>query len=289
MKARSKILIKQLIWAGLQGIDCIGSKNERGKKVYTRTLEENLFVDSLSESTARSFSQGDGNELSKGKYPGKMQALHSSSALGVNVFEYWKQNGGASEIALACGLVRKGSDAPQDIVFEVKFPINDKFAIAPNIDIVINNKEGSTVKALAIECKYSEAYGGRGHGGLKEAYLSDCEKLWQDIPNLKALAESISPDDDRFKYLHAAQLIKHILGLKRAYGKKGFRLLYLWYNVFGDEGERHRIEAEEFANCALADGILFHVLTYQALIERMAKTLGNEHRSYINYLVTRYL
>jgi len=39
----------------------------------------------------------------------------------------------------------------------------------------------------------------------------------------------------------------------------------------------------------LADGILFHELTYQALIARMAKTLGNEHQVYTDYLATRYL
>jgi len=83
MNARDQILVKQTAWARLQGIDLIGSRNEQGAKVYTGTLEENLFVVKLSESTVRSFSQGDGNELGNGEYPGKMQALHSSSALGV--------------------------------------------------------------------------------------------------------------------------------------------------------------------------------------------------------------
>ena len=289
MNVRDQILVKQIAWARQQGIDLIGSKNEQGAKVYTRTLEDNLFVVKLSESTVGSFSQGDGNELGNGEYPGKMQALHSSSALGVNVFEYWKQNGRVSEITSACGLIRRDSDASQRIVFEEKYPIDEKFAIAPNLDVVVHNKEGSAIRALAIECKFTEAYGGRGHSGLKEVYLSDCNELWRDVPGLKALAESISPDDDRFKYLHAAQLLKHVLGLKRAHGKKGFKLLYLWYDVYGAEGAGHHAEVKEFAGCALADGILFNELTYQELIVRMSRRLNKEHQPYTDYLATRYL
>ena len=67
-----------------------------------------------------------------------------------------------------------------------------------------------------------------------------------DIPNLYYFAKSICPDEI-FIYLHSAQLIKHTLGLKRKFGKKGFRLLYLWYDVLGKEGAVHRDEIEKFS------------------------------------------
>ncbi len=38
-------------------------------------------------------------------------------------------------------------------------------------------------------------------------------RVCADVPGLHALAVSISPDDGKFIYLHAAQLIKHVLGL----------------------------------------------------------------------------
>ena len=57
---------------------------------YTSTFEQNLFA-SPSEETRLEFSKGDGGELGTPGKRGKMQALHSSSALGCNVFEYWRK------------------------------------------------------------------------------------------------------------------------------------------------------------------------------------------------------
>lgn len=37
------------------------------------------------------------------------------------------------------------------------------------------------------------------------------------LPNLYELAKEISPDNNKFRHLDAAQLIKHILGLKKKY------------------------------------------------------------------------
>jgi hypothetical protein len=48
----------------------------------------------------------------------------------------------------------------------------------------------------AIESKFTEAYGGRGHSGLKEKYL-DLD-IWEEVPNLHRLAISICPKDDQF-------------------------------------------------------------------------------------------
>ncbi len=173
--------------------------------------------------------------------------------------------------------------------FEDKYPVNDSFDFHPNIDVVIYNRPGAKIQRLAIECKFSEAYGSRKHGGIKEKYLTGCGALWDDLPNLRRLAESISPDDSAFQHLHAAQLIKHILGLKRALGRDGFRLLYLWYDVLGAEGCRHRDEVEDFGTTAKSDGVLFHSLTYQELICRMARKPRLQHEDYIRYLTERYL
>ena len=93
----------------------------------------------------------------------------------------------------------------------------------------------------------------------------------------------------RCAHLHAAQLIKHILGLKRAVGRDGFRLLYLWYDVLGAEGCRHRDEVEEFRATAKSDGVMFYSLTYQELIYRMAGKLRAQHEDHFRYLTERYL
>jgi hypothetical protein len=192
-------------------------------------------------------------------------------------------------IAAACGLCRRGSSAPSELRFEDKYPINDNFGVHPNIDVVIHNRQGAKIRRLAIECKFSEAYGSHKHGGIKKRYLAECSALWNDIPNLRKLAQSICPDDKHFDYLHPAQLIKHILGLKLAFGRDGFRLLYLWYDVLGEESTCHRTEVDEFAAVAKGDGVMFHSLSYQDLICGMATQLRSGHEAYIRYLTERYL
>lgn len=284
MKARKYILEKQIQWARNKGIDLIGTKIKRGKKAYTPTLEKNLF-EPLSSSTLKAFKAGDGGELSG--YPAKMQAVHSSSALGVNIFQYWQSINQPSKVAHACRFCYKSTKISANVRFEVKYPIDDRFSIGPNMDVVIENQSSAKYKVFAIECKFSEAYGGRGHGGIKEKYLA--LNIWDEIPLLHQLAIALSPHDRKNEYLHSAQLIKHILGLKRAYGKKNFRLLYLWYDTLGAAGAKHREEIERFADVAKADEVLFHALSYQELIIRMAKDYRSDHSEYIEYISGRYL
>src|SRR3990170_6972930 len=107
MKAHEYILSKQLTWALNQGIALIGSKGQRGRPTYASTLKDNLF-EPLEPEVRKSFERGDGKEI-KGN-PAKMQAVHSSSAMGVNILQYWQKIGQVPEIAAACGFCRKGNN-----------------------------------------------------------------------------------------------------------------------------------------------------------------------------------
>lgn len=213
MKARKYILEKQIQWAKNRAIKLIGSKGNRGQRVYTSKLRQNLF-EPLSTDVLKSFEKGDGNEINGSlNSPAKMQALHSSSALGVNIFHYWQRVKQVPLIAAACGFCNKGNNTSQRIVFEDKYSIDKRFQFSPNIDVVIHNSDTAKVKRFAVECKFSEAYAGRKHGGLDPKYIK-LDILWKDIPGILSFAETISPDDNEFRYLHPAQLVKHILGLK---------------------------------------------------------------------------
>jgi hypothetical protein len=287
MNGYKYILSKQTAWAINSGIHLIGSKGKRGQPAYTNELDQNLFQPILPD-VRESFASGDGGELGSTKFPGKMQAVHSSSALGVNVFQYWKSIKAVPVIASQCGLCRSDSQVSSDIHFEEKYPISDSFGYHPNIDVVIHNKSSAKIKRFAVECKFSEAYGAYRHGGLKAKYFG-LDNLWSDIPNLMRFSKSISPDDNHFEHLHPAQLVKHILGLKRQFGKAGFRLLYLWYDVLGDQGKRHRDEVSMFTAVTKSDGIKFHSITYQELIIKLANKFRMEHPDYIRYLTDRYL
>ena len=246
------ILTKQISWADRNKVSLVGSEITKGRLAYTEDLSKNLFEPLLPE-TRTEIEKGDGGEL-KGdsNYSAKMCAVHSSSAIGVNILQYWK-NKKTSDLAYALGLCRKENKSACEIHFERKFKISDKFQFDPNIDSVIFNNESEKIKAFGIECKFSEAYSSRSHPGLKKRYLTVILEQWKDIPNLFDFAKTISPDDKLFNHLHPAQLIKHILGLKKEYGKSGFRLLYLWYDVLGKEGHKHRAEIEEFKKIAKQD------------------------------------
>ncbi len=281
------IVSKQIQWAKNNNIPLIGRKGERGRATYTVDLNQNLFEPLLEENQKR-FEDGNGHEVQGSlDAPAKMQALHSSSALGVNIFQYWQKRGLIKEIASACGFCDRTSKYSESIVFEDKYYINTKFVIPPNIDVVFHNYLTLPDELFAVECKFSEAYGGRPHGGLKSKYLEE-ENLWSDLAALNKLGWETNHDAKRYSYLDAAQLIKHILGLKARVGIKEFKLLYLWYDVLGIDGASHRAEVEDFTKIAKSDGINFLAMTYQELITNLDRDHRAEHSEYIKYLTERY-
>ncbi len=282
MNSQKYIKEKQKFWAESNGIRLIGSKIERGEKIYTTNRDENFFCN-LSKDTIKEFKSADGNEFGKDKNPGKIQALHSSSAIAVNVFEYWK-NKDFEIIARSLGIPSKNI---VNIIFEKKLPISNDFAKPPNIDVVF---EYSNSYVSAIECKFTEAYGQRIHQGLKEKYLLE-SGIWDGIPETRKLSEKICPQDNKFKYLHSAQLVKHMLGLlSHSNGRKNkFRLVYLWYDVFGEDGYFHKSEIEMIKNIFQKDNLNFQSITYQELIMRLLENKREEDSEYIKYLAERYL
>ena len=176
MNAFEYILSKQIQWAYRNNITLIGSKGNRGRKAYTKKLDDNLFEPLLPE-TEKNFKKADGEELTGN--PCKMQAVHSSSALGVNIFQYWKRMKQFPAIAAACGFCNTDNTSSQDINFEVKYPISGKFPLSPNIDVVINNSPESRFEVFAIECKFSEAYYPRAHSGISPKYI-ELDKVWDN-------------------------------------------------------------------------------------------------------------
>jgi len=215
-----------------------------------------------------------------------MYALHSSSAIAVNILQYWNTKS-VSDLAYALGLCQKDNKYVTNIRFEQKYKIDKSFGTSPNIDVVIMNNEKSKLKAFGIECKFTEAYSSN-HPGLKEKYITSIPKQWEDIPELFNLGKTLCPDDNHYKHLHPAQLIKHILGMKKIYGKSGFKLLYLWYDTIGHEGSNHRKEIDTFSEVTKNDKINFQAISYQELIAKINLNLLNGNENYIDYMMDRY-
>ena len=286
MDPRDFIIAKQIAWAEERSLKLTGSAGERGRKGYTSTLESNLFIP-LNAQTRRDLENGDGGELvGKNGNPAKIQALHSSSALGINVFDYWRGSPDLSPIVSSCGLRHGGKTVVADVRFEQQFSIENRFRFSPNLDVVIV-LENSRYKAIAIECKFTEAYSSRHHGGVDSKYFEN-DDIWRDLSSTREIAQSISPDDNLFHFLHAAQLIKHVLGLNREFGHAHYRLLYLWYDALGEPGYQHRQEIARFAAIVRSDGVDFHESTYQELLLRLTR-YREDNEDYVTYLTRRYL
>jgi len=229
LDTRASIIEKQRQWALNRGIELVGSEWDRGLRAYTPTLEENLF-EPLSDLARAESQDGDGGEINRSKKgPPKMQALHSSSALGVNIFHYWNRPDRVNEIAAACGFCKRGSTRSERLAFEMKFKIAGHLTRRANIDVVLVNNNSARTKVFAVECKFTEAYRTGGHPGLRERYLK-LDRPWDGLTNLRKIAEEVREEDKTYHHLHPAQLIKHVLGLRKAYDDR-FRLLYLWYDA----------------------------------------------------------
>lgn len=248
------------------------------KSGYTLTLSDNLFID-LSPAAKAEFSAGDGGELGASGERGKMQALHSSSALACNVFEYWR---GRERAPLARALGVDGTIA--SVRFEKKFPTGLP-GNAPNLDVVLEVEDGLLV---AIESKFLEPYGRPHPAGFKPKYFEDSPGLWeqQGMRRCQAAAEALQAGEVSFRWLHAEQLLKHILGLSKS-GPE-WALLYLWYQPPGDAGTEHAAEAGAFAELVEGDGIGFRSMTYQELFERFIEVSAGD-ADYRAYLCSRYL
>ena len=315
MNGRKFILSKQQNWARRKGFELMpGTIGSNGEKNYLNDLSQNLFT-LLSQETISCFEQGNGKEMQESDTTqAKMKAIHSSSVLVVNLFQYW-QGKDLYPLLAACKLpttktVTKvhenvGSETDSRMV-EVNKPLEykdmkfeEKFKIFPNttpanIDVVVRGDFD-----FAFESKFTEPYGSK-HDGLKAKYVEDAS-LWDSLPNLYKLATEISPNNNKFRYLDAAQLIKHILGLKKNYDlpaaqgkrelrvKHNFYLVYLWYDVLGRDGFLHQEEINQFASIAEKDNIHFKAITYQEVIANLSESFYEGNEAYCDYLTERYL
>jgi hypothetical protein len=295
MSLRKQLEDWQVRWAERKGIPIGAPPGNPASRVtaYVSELQENLY-EPLSARVKQQLIAGAGNELiGPDGLSGNMYAIYSSSALCVNLFHCWSRLLDAAspsskppmdQILAACGLpVRpvKGID------FEVPNVVNPRFEVAPHLDVQISFAEGSW-KCAGIEAKFCEPYGGQKPGGLKPVYLRETA-LWQDWPNVRAFAQKLSPNDLTHSHFHAAQLLKHLLGLRMQNGTN-FVLAYLWFDVPGTEpAMRHRSEIESFGEVLKRDGVAFVSRTYQEVFEVLRGGNGEPESPYVKYLLARYL
>jgi hypothetical protein len=295
MSLRETLEDWQVRWAERNGIR-IGAPpgNPASRKTgYVSELQDNLF-DPLSERAKEQLIAGAGNELhAPDGQSGHLYAVYSSSALCVNLFHCWfrlldaappNSKPSIDRLLAACGLPA----APvRSIGFEAPNIVNPIFETAPHLDVQISFDDGPW-KCAGIEAKFCEPYSDGRPGGLKPVYLQQTA-LWQDWPNVRAFAQKLCPHDLTHAHFHAAQLLKHLLGL-RMQKSMNFVLVYLWFDVPGAEAAmRHRREIDVFGEVLKRDGVTFVPRTYQEAFDVLRGGNGEPKSPYVAYLLERYL
>jgi hypothetical protein len=261
---------RQRRWAERAGV----AYDARG---FVREAAANFRVP-LSAATCAALARG--SELvPRRTKPPRIAALHSSTALVANVFEHWCDRD-ASPLAAALGCEAVAAR----LSFEEPLPTGLE-GDPPLVDVLLRTAN----RALAIESKFSEWLVRRppGKAAFKPKYFPPGRPVWLEagLPRCQRLADDLRTGAERFKYLHAAQLLKHALGLVRAPAPRP-ELRYLYYAWPGRHGEAHRADVARFAE-RVGGELSFAASTYQELFAALRRTAGVD-QGYLAYLSQRY-
>jgi hypothetical protein len=269
--ARRDLLKRQRRWAETYGLPC----DARG---YVRELRDNLR-EPLRSRVLVEFQRG--SELVPGHTrPARMCSVSSSAALVANVFAYWHSRD-LRPLVAALGL----DGGAMRLSFEEPLPTGLE-GDAPTADVALFWPSG---RIASIESKFGEwlVRRPRHKAVFKPKYFPPGEGIWaaQRLPACQALAADLQTGRERFKLLHAAQLLKHALGLACS-GASRWTLMYLYYDWPAREAEVHRVEVDRFVG-RLRGEIDFRVLTYQTLYAALCGA-ANLDDDYLTYLARRY-
>jgi hypothetical protein len=271
--AKTSLLRAQRRWADACGV----RYDERG---CVRELADNLRVPLAGAALAE---VQRGSELEPGaNQPARLYSLGSSAALVVNVFDYWRERD-ATPLLRALGVA---VSAGATLTLEEPLPTG-LAGDPPLADATLDLVDGTRV---AIESKYGEwlVRRPRNKRVFKDKYFPPgATGVWAaaGLPKCQALAADLQSGHERLKYLHAAQLLKHALGLAKS-GHERSVLVYLYYDWPVREAATHRAELES-VGARLAGEVDLRAQTYQSLFGSLRESPGID-AGYVAYLAQRY-
>jgi hypothetical protein len=246
---------------------------------YCLCVDDNLFQ-GLSPAARMDFESGDGTELGKNGSRGKILALHSSSALACNWFDYWRGRD-LTPLSRAFGVPARFST----LALEQKFPTG-LGGIGSNLDVLLCADK----IPFAVESKFTEPYTkSKLKTFLKPKYFQGNRDLWTEagLPGCQSVAEALRVERHAFNVLDVAQLLKHMLALAHNFGPH-WSLCCLWFEVPGSVADRHRRELTDFTT-QIGTDTKFLAVTYQELFARMMLFVGQDDSEYMAYLRDRYM
>lgn len=239
---------------------------------YVRNVTDNLVANVRREDFEADLRSGDGNELKR-----KFKAVHSSSALAVNVFGPFRTC--ISELTLP------GKASFTRLAFERKCP-HGVSSSSPNLDLLLDGPEG----VVGIESKLTEhlskhraAFSPKYHHKIRDerrdsAWFREMCRL-EDNPRL-------------YCWLDAAQLVKHAFGLAYTFPGQPVSLLYLFWEPC-NAGQfplfaKHRHEIDAFSESVGGSRPAFRAMSYGELLSDWLETAPSWLANHIGELRTRY-
>ncbi|MFH1688907.1 MAG: hypothetical protein ABIE42_01555 [Candidatus Eisenbacteria bacterium] len=248
---------------------------------YVRDLVDNLAPGIAFGDFRPDFEGADGGELvSSGGRPQKLCAVHSSAALAVNTFAPYRRTpeslslAGRSGFTFAC--------------FEKKLRTG-LGGTPPNLDFFAVGEEA----VVAVESKFTELLS-RKAANFSESYATAISELAD--ARWAQMHRSLCSEPGRFRYLDAAQLVKHYLGIRYSLAEEQIpkALLYLFWEPENwpevPAFSRHRCEVLEFSMAVAGGEVEFTAVSYPELWdswEELGAWDGAEDR--LHYLRERYV
>jgi hypothetical protein len=200
----------------------------------------------------------------------------------LNVFGHWRDRDAAPLVA-ALGLTGQGTGVR--LSFEEPLPTGLP-GEPPTADVALRWPDG---RLVAIESKFGEwlVRRPRSKRVFKDKYFPPGTRVWEaaGLPRCQALAAALQEGHERVKWLHAAQLLKHALGLVRS-GAKAWTLVYLYREHEGREAATHRVELARLRE-RLAGEVDFVARSYQATYAALRADPAVDGE-YLRYLGERY-
>ena len=240
---------------------------------YVPRAEDNLLPGQALDQFASDLQAGVGQELL-----GKFKAVHSSAALAVNCFAPLRAGSIPIDLAGRADLQVEG--------FERKYPTGLAKAQPPHLDVVASGPDA--LVAIEPKCleylipkpaKFSERY---ATGMVDERAAGP---WFAEMQRLKQTGAK------RYRWLDAAQLIKHALELANK-AQSPTTLLYLYWepmdaglsNLFAE----HRQEIANFADRVAGGTPRFEAISYLELWDRWANSVDPRLVAHVANLRARY-
>ncbi|MFZ0737760.1 MAG: hypothetical protein WBL70_12570 [Candidatus Acidiferrales bacterium] len=250
--------------AGARKVSTSDLYNENG---YAPKWEDNLMNGLPLAEIKRDFENGAGQELE-----GKLRAAHSSAALAVNAFGPWR--------TAAASLHFAGKSGFRSLQFEATCPTG-LGGTPPHLDLLAEADLPVAVESKCTEwMKPKEAKFARSYDTLRPCHGHS--------PWFKQM-QQLRKAPDRYRFLDAAQLIKHAFGLMSRYGTQPVRLVYLYWEPRneGDWSEcgKHRAEAADLSAKVNGASVQLTPMSYRDLWAERERHGSPKH---MQYLRTRY-